>query len=290
MIKKQMAQEGDTQGKIWALKTLGKEATKEGLEVLIDTLKSAPFWGIRAEAATALGETRTEEGLRALVTALKEEKRSKVRTRICSALGEYRDEKAAQALTETLDKDSSIFAKGAAAQSLGKTKSPMAFEKLKTALSIKSWNDWVRAQAFSGLRHLRDNRALELFLDGSRYGSPKGARLAAVTALGEYGLEQKEVTETLERYLEDPYIRVRFFAADALAKRKDPSALGPLEDSAYRIVDGHLKTAAFRAARRLRDNLRKPEELQSLKESLEKIQDDNRKLKERIQKLEGQTK
>lgn len=286
MIKEQLSKDTDVVGKIWAMKHLAKEASKEGVEILIDRLKTDTFWGVRAEAAHCLGETQTAVALQALINALSEEKRSKVRTRICTALGHFHEEGAAEALIHTLDKDKSIFTRGAAAHALGKTKSVHAFDKLKKAITIKSWNDHIRGQAFVGLRHLRDPRALDLFLDGAKYGSPKGGRIAAVSALGDYGLDQKEITEQLEETLKDPYVRLRFFAADALARRKDPSALGSIEESAYRVVDGHFKTAAFRAARRLRDNLRKPEELASFKESLEKLQDENRKLKDRLQKLE----
>ncbi len=286
MIKEQLSKDTDVCGKIWAMKQLAKESSKEGVEALIDRLKSDTFWGVRAEAALCLGEAKTQEALKALIDALKEEKRSKVRTRICNALGNFVEPSASEALIHALEKDKSIFVRGAAAQSLGKTKSSLAFDKLKKALSQKSWNDHIRGQAFLGLRYLRDPRALELFVEGAKYGAPKGGRIPAVSALSDYGLERKEITEQLEEFLSDPFPRLRFFAADSLARRKDASALGAIEEAAYRVVDGHFKASAYRSARRLRENLRKPEELSQFRESIEKLQDENRKLKDRLQKLE----
>ncbi len=290
MAKEQLKKDGDVVGKIWAMKQLAKDASKEGVEALVDRLRSDKFWGLRAEAATCLGEARTEEALKALVSALNEEGTSKVRTKICAALGEFRDERAGEALMQTLEKDKSLFVKGAAASSLGKTKSPKAFDALKGALRHKTWNDWLAGQVYNGLKQLRDERALDLFLSGAQYGAPKFSRIYAVAGLGEYGLNRPDVTEFLQQALSDPYFRVRFFAAEALVKRKDPTAVGSLEETGHRANDGHLKAAVFRAARRLRDGLQRPEELNVFKESLDKLSDENRKLKDRLQRLEEQNK
>jgi len=286
MAKEQLSKDKDVVGKIWAMKALAKNGSKEGVEILVDRLKHDEFWAVRAEAALALGEARSEDALRALIAALKEEKRSKARSRICSALGEYRDPRAADALIEILHHDKNLFVRSSAAGALGKTKSDKAFEELKSALKEKTWNDYLAAQCYSGLRQLRDARALDLFLAGAAYGAPRMSRVAATSALGEYGLDKKEITEFLKDLLEDPFSRVRFAAADALLKRKDPSAVSRLDDVGHRIIDGHFKAAAFRASRKLMDSLDKPVELIELRESLDKIKEENRKLRDRVQLLE----
>ena len=183
------------------------------------------------EAALALGEAKTAEAFSALISALQDEAHSKVRTRIATALGEFHEERSADALMKALEKDKSIFVRGAAAQSLGKTKSVKAFDALKHAVKTKTWNDFVAASAYSGLRFLRDERALDLFLEGAKYGAPKYARLPAVAALGEYGLTDKSITEFLNLCLEDPFTRVRFQAVDALVRRKDPGSISMMEEA-----------------------------------------------------------
>jgi hypothetical protein len=108
--------------------------------------------------------------------------------------------------------------------------------------------------------------------------------------LGEVGFDRKDINEFLFDCLDDYHFRIRFFAADALTRRKDPSAIPHLEDMSHRMVDGHLKAAGFRAIRRIRDSLSKPAELAQLKESLEKLVEENQKLKTRVEGLEGKVK
>jgi aminopeptidase N len=289
LIKAQLEKDTDIVGKIWAIKHLEKEASKEGVEILTARLKSDAFWAVRAEAALALGAVKSEEALTALLNAFKDEKKSKVRTKICAALGKFRDERAADLLIYALSEDSSTFTRGAAAAALGKTKSKKAFDVLSKSIKSKSWNDHVAAQSYSGLRQLRDERALPLFIEGATYGAPKYARLSCITALGEYGLDKPAVTEFLKETLDDKFSRARHVAIDALVRRRDPSTPSQLEDVAYRSVEGHFKAHAFRAAKRARQYLERPAELQELKETLEKIADENRKLKDRMQKLENGT-
>ena len=289
MVKAQLHQDTDVVGKIWAMKQLAKDAAKEGVEAIAERLKKDTFWGVRAEAALALGEVKSADALEALVGALTTEKSSKVRARIATALGEFRDEKVADVLINSLEKDKSIFVRGAAAVSLGKTKSSKAFEALKEALKIKTWNDYVASACYSGLRALRDERSLNLFLEGARYGAPKFARLPAVAALGEYGLNDKSVSEFLNTCLDDPFTRVRFQALDALVRRKDPESVSYIEDSGHRVVDGHFKAAAFRAAKRLRASQERPQEVITFREDLQKLTEENRRLKDRLSILEEKT-
>ncbi|MDZ4676008.1 MAG: M1 family aminopeptidase [Oligoflexia bacterium] len=286
MLKNQLKNDDDVIGKIWAIKAIAKEATSEGIDTLIDRLDNDSFWGIRIEAAAALGSTRSNQARKALLRALKKEKKGKVRTRICLALGDFRDQEVADVLIATLESDKNIFVRGAAANALGRTKSQNAFDALKKALKTKTWNDYVATHANVGLRMLRDANALPLFLENARYGAPKFARPAATIALGEYGLDRVEVTEFLKESLDDPYLRVRFAATDALVRRRDPSVAWALEDAAHRIVDGHFKAAAFRAAKRVRHNQERPEEFTDFKDTLEKLLDENRKLKDRMEMLE----
>jgi aminopeptidase N len=286
MIKSQLEKDTDVVGKVWAMKHLAKDAGKEALEILVGRLKSDSFWAVRGEAALALGEIGSEEALNTLIAALKEESKSKVRTKICAALGKFRDERAAEVLTFALQTDASTFVRGTAASSLGKTKSPNAFDVLSKSIKTKSWNDHIASMSYSGLRWLRDDRALPLFLEGSKYGEPKYARVSCVSALGEYGLDKIAVSEYLKEALTDKFSRVRAAAVESLVRRRDPSAASKLDEVAHRANEGHFKAQAFRAAKRVRQNLEKPKELGELKETLEKVLDENRKLKDRMDKLE----
>jgi aminopeptidase N len=285
--KELLAQDSDVVSKVWAMKALSKESSTEGIEILISSLKTDAFWGVRAEAALALGKTQMTSALNALLVALKEEKTGKVRAKICTALGNFKTDSAAAALSERLDKDLNIFVQGAAAVALGKTKHTTAFEKLKSALNKKSWRDYVRAQVFTGLKNLYEEKALPLFIEGARYGAPKWSRPNAVSGLSEVALERADVRETLVDFLNDPYLGVKRAAVTALVSRKDLSATSALEEIGFRAVDGHMKTMTLKAAEQIRKESSKPRELHELRERIDKIIEENKKLQERLAKVEA---
>ncbi|MBK9294655.1 MAG: HEAT repeat domain-containing protein [Oligoflexia bacterium] len=286
MIKAQLENDDDVVGKIWALKNLAKEPSLDAVEIMESSLKKDPFWGVRAEAALALAKTKTQTAERALLSALSEEKKAKVRAKICKALGSFKSQKAADALIERIDSDKNIFVKGAACSALGKTKNQKAFDKLKSATQIKSWRDYVTAQAYAGLANLYDEKAHNLFVQGARYGAPKYARANAILGLGHVAWEKPEVRELLVETLDDPYLGAKRAAIEALVARKENHAVSALEGVAHRVIDGHFKAQAFRAAHQIRAEQNKPSELKELNERIEKLSEQNLKLIERLDRLD----
>lgn len=290
MLKAQLENDDDVVGKVWALKTLSKDASLTAIEILADRLKSDPFWGVRAEAALALGQTKTVTAEQMLLNSLKEEKKGKVRSKICAALGNFKSDKVAEVLASCITEDKNIFVKGAACVALGKTKHSDAFEKLKAATKISSWRDYVPAQAYVGLKNLYDEKAYPLFMEGALYGAPKYARGSAISGLSVVAWERPEVREFLIEALEDPYLGAKRAAVDALVARKESHASSALERVAHRVVDGHFKASTFRAADQIRRELNKPSELKDLSERFDKLSEQNKRLLERLDKLEKTTK
>lgn len=287
MLIAQLEKDDDVIGRVWVARALAKKATAKGLEALSNALEKASFWGVRAEVAVSLGKTRSPLAKKALMGALSNEKHPKVRTKICEALGNFRDSTVAELLSQVIKADKNIFVKGAACVSLGKTKSPQAFDVLKDATKIESWNDIVAAKAYSGLRELKDERALPLFVAGAQYGAPKMARTSAISGLGDLGLDDKSITDQLENLLDDPFRSAMHAAASALINRKNPGSAAALEGAAHRVVDGHFKAAAFRAARDLRSSLDKPKEIAELQEQVSQMKTEAAELRQRLDKVEA---
>ncbi|MCC6278143.1 MAG: HEAT repeat domain-containing protein [Oligoflexia bacterium] len=285
MIAEQLKSDSCVVGKVWAMKHLAKDSNRQGIDLLIERLKTDKFFAVRGEAALALGETGSRVAKEALLAQLSLEKDSRVRSKICAGLGNFHDEDVGAGLSKIVENEKHPFVRGAACRALGKTKWKGAFEVLKKALDIASWNDFVCAAAISGLRSLRDDRALELFVEYSKYGAPKFGRLAAVEALSDYGLDRKDIHEHLETLLDDRFFRVRFAAVSAISQRKNPAGAGALDDLAHRVTDGHLKAHALRSKKSLLESLRHPSELTEFQKSLEKLQEESRKLKDELQGL-----
>lgn len=286
MIINQLQLEGDIIGKIWAMSSLQKKATLKGQDALIERLTKDSFWGVRKEAALKLGKITSQRAYFGLVDAFQNEKDSRVRGAIATALGNWRTEEAFQKLLQIVTSDSHEFVQRNAAEALGKTKSPKAFDALVKVLDKKSFLDQVRAGAFRGLKHLGDERAVNIILEGSRYGTPKSARPVALTALGTLGLNRPDVDSYLVDMLKDPYMKVKYAAMEALEERNQTSAIGAIDQLAHQTIDGHLKFAAHLAAKRLRRGEKEKEEVKNMRESVEKLVKENNELRDRMEVLE----
>jgi len=208
-------------------------------------------------------------------------------------LGSFRGRPAAaDALIELLQRgDQSYFVEAEAALALGKTRDERAFDMLVQVLERDSYLDVIRAHALGGLAELRDERAIALAKSRCAYGQPPRARVAAVGTLAKLGSEfdarRGEVLDFLSPMADDPEFMVRMRLPAALEELGDSRALGTLERIVERALDGRLRRRAEEAAAALRRGRTRSEESRLLRDDLEKIREENRKLKERLERLEA---
>jgi len=293
MLVYQLKNDDDAIGRIDAAKELAKLGTREAAGALKDAALHDAFWAVQNEAARALGGMRSEIARDALLGCLKV-RHPKARRGVVAALGQFReDEAAAAALEGMLRKgDASYYVEAAAAQALGQTRAPRAFDVLsKVAMAKESQNDVIRAQALAGLTELKDERALPIAIEWTKRGKSNPVRGAATFALGKLGQINDQTKEKaydcLVPLLSDEWLRVRLNAIAALAELKLPKAVGELERTRVRDLDGRVVRAAREAIVRIREGADKGDEVKKLREDLEKLQEDNRSLKDRLDKLES---
>ncbi|HWO94648.1 MAG TPA: M1 family aminopeptidase, partial [Dehalococcoidia bacterium] len=289
---RQLDHDPDPMGRIHAALALGKKGGTKATEALAACVRSDAFWGVRAEAAKALGSMRTEAALTALA-ALSTVEHPKARRGVVRALGEFRhSERAAHALLPLLQSDPSYFVEGEAALSLGKTRSVRAYDAITAAFAKESYNETIRVMACSGLAELRDERAIDFLLGWVPYGKPQQVRSAAISALATLGghviERKKEIADALIGLLNDPWLRTRLAAADALGKLGDGAALGPLDEYASRELDGRGVRIAREAMAAIREGTSRDDELRKLREDLDRSMAENRDLRSRLDKIEAQ--
>ncbi len=294
-LKARLAEDPEVVGRIEAAKGLAKVASPAAIEALRAALLDESQAAIvRAEVAAALGETRTEAARDALVEAIGASS-SRVRRAVAAALGGYRDEVAARALMTLLAGrgDRSYYAQSAAAAALGATRQPGAFDALRKVLGRPAHNDVITAAALGGLAALRDARAIDTLIEYTQWGRHQSARRAATEALGRLGPFAEEpvrlrVRERLEELLDDRSLRVQLAATDALAALGDARAIGALGAAGGRALEGRLTRNTRVAARTLGQRADRGAEVQALKTDLEKLQQENQGLKDRLTKIEAQ--
>jgi len=246
---------------------------------------------VRGEAALALGQIKSETARTAIATALPAEQHVKARRLLVRALGSFRnDATAADVLVRTLNGDASYFVEAESALALARTRSPRAYDLLIKAMDRPSYLDVIRSQALAGLAELRDARAIDVALQAARYGEPVVGRRAAIAALGLLGAEhadrKRQVRERLIELLEDPDFRARIAAVEALRVLGDAGAIAALGRAEHRDLDGRVRRRAREVIRALGEGTTQEDAVKRLRDQLEKLDAENRELKERVLKLE----
>ena len=292
MLREQLANDEHVLGRVEAARALGKKGDKDAIAALGKAAREDAFWGVQAEAAKALGSIRSDAAMQELIDSVSVA-HAKARRAVVRALGEFRDERAAAALAKVIDEgDASYYVEAAAAAAIGKTRSGRAFAALEKSLAKNSCNDVIRNATFEGFGELRDARAVPVATEWSRYGRPQLARTGAAVALGRLGEFapdglKEEVVDHLIGLLDDPWFRSQAAAITALQTLKATKALPHLERTAQRALDGRTVRAARVAAQAIRAGADKGDELKKLREEFDKLADENRALRDRLDKLEA---
>ncbi len=289
MLKAQLERDPDWTGRAGAAHALGKEGSYESIEALGTALLKDTFWGAAVEIAAALGENGSLQARDALVAALSIEN-PKARRAVVKALGGFRDEAAAKALAPLAKHDASYFVEAEANLALGATGHPSAFAVLSASAKKESHGDVIREFAYAGLARLRDDRAVAILKAGAAPGGlPKG-RMSAMRSLASLAKGRdplrEEARSELEEYLRDPDFFAKMGALAALDLLGESASAQAAENLRNREVDGRLALNSRDVARRLRESTAKSDEVTSLRSDFEKLREENRSLRDRIEKLE----
>ena len=278
--------------RVLAARGLGKSGEPTHVDKLAQAMLKDAFWAVRGEAALALGQLKTALAREAIAQALPKEAHPKARRLMVRALGSFRgDEAAAQALTKVLAGDGSYFVEAESALALAKTRSGRAYELLVEAMRRPSYLDVICSMSLAGMAELRDARAIDVALEAAKYGRPVIGRRAAIGALGslaaEHSARKRQVREVLCELLEDPDFRARIAVVEALRVLGDAEAVGALKRAEGADLDGRVRRRAREVARALAEGAAQADAVKGLRDAVEKLEQENRGLKERLSKLES---
>jgi aminopeptidase N len=202
----------------------------EVVATLSTSLNSDPFWGMRVLSAQALGRIGSPSALKHLLAALDTNKEPVVRNYIVTGLGNFKDNADLPARLQTIAaSDTSYRARAAALEALGRTKSPDAMTVLTAAVTSDSPDDILRNAALRSLGYLGSDKAVPVLRDWSLPGKPIESRTVAIAGLARLDKQNKEITQQIASYLDEPYFNMRWSAIHALGARGDASAVPALE-------------------------------------------------------------
>src|SRR5215470_10801745 len=292
MLIAQLQHDPDIMGRIYAAAGLGELGSLEAVASLRQALEQETFWGVQAEVARILGTIHTPTALEALLANTRLA-HPKARRAVVTALGEFKDDRSATTLIDVVHAgDASYFVEAEAAAALGKTRRDSALVPLQQAAHKPSWNETLRNGVFRGLAELQDESTIPLLRDFTTYGQPPLARYAAIRALGKLGGEKDPppapIVETLTALLDEEAFRTRMAVLDALEALHSPKALPALERLRDRDLDGRVKRRVTEVIEAIRSERKQTDEVQQLRDDFQALREANKKLLERLDRLEAQ--
>ncbi|HTR54862.1 MAG TPA: M1 family aminopeptidase [Kofleriaceae bacterium] len=277
-----------------AAEALAKRGGPAAEQALARALDKDVFWAVRGAAASALGSLRTPTARDVLVKRLEAEVHPRARRAIARALGEHvHDQVAGAALGKLVQKgDASYYVEAEACLALGKTRTPRAGELLRAAAARESYNDVIRQHAYRGLAEARDDGAVGLLVDGTKWGRPTQGRRAAASALaqlvrGRRDREARDVRERVELLLPDKDFRVQAAAVEALAVIGDPAAIPALRRMIDRELDGRLRRRGKEVIRDLEEGAPLAEDVRRLRDEVGELRTLAAGLRERLDRIDA---
>jgi aminopeptidase N len=210
---------------------LGKlRGDDEVTAALGEELRDDKTTGVRLVAADALGEVGSPPAAKHLLDALTAAKEPELRARIVDAMGGFKDNTEVLAKLQAVAKDDASYrARASALQAVGRLKSPQAYDTLVATVNGESPDGFLRNAALRGLGSLGDDKAVPLLREWAMPGKEIDSRRAAIGSLARLQKDNKEITNQIAGYLNEPRFPIRFAAIFALGARGDASAIPALE-------------------------------------------------------------
>lgn len=228
----------------------------EAVGALSDGMKWEADHSVRAEICTALGKIKNSAEAAAALCAAAEDKDSRVRRAAMTAMGNCNPLFVGDSLKAHLANDASVYVAADAGAALGKTKAHAAYEALIEGLKRDSHRDQIRQRIMDGLKDLADPRGAAIamgYLDYSwGHGIQHQLRHSAFDAMVALAPDSQETRTWILKLLEDPYFRMKQWAADAAVKLKMTEALPILDDLAVNATGPGVTDAMKAAAEKLR--------------------------------------
>ncbi|MEQ8982254.1 MAG: M1 family aminopeptidase [Deltaproteobacteria bacterium] len=299
MLRSIVDDSDDVVAVILAARTLVKRSDPASLACVTDALANHAFAGVRAECAKALRFAPSPQTLEALIDAVLEDGDARVRRAAIRALARFESdaETIGAFLVRHTEIETSDYAIADTARTIGQLRAPQARDFLMTCLGRTGHNHVIRAAAVEGLAKLRDASLLDTIAVRRQPSEHPRVREAAVTAIGELArllperrADRVAARERLEALLDDPWLRVRIRAAEALGGLRDVEAADALRRAAERELDGRARRAMRVAASDLADRTTPLAEVKSVREDLDRLRHAQTQFLARVEGVERRRK
>ncbi len=278
-----------------AARSLRKHPNQETVRTALKQtlLQENLHWSLRNEAAHTLAHLRQEADCIVLQTAL-HVKEARTRAAIAHALGRCKQiaDSSFPLLANLLRNDLGYSVRSAATASIAALRHASTWKLLLEAYAQTLDNGSIRIAALQGMIALEDPRALPILQRSLQRGQPRFVRLTALTGFAKLAkffrqTPQAADLDTLLPHLQDPDSFVRNTTVYALGILADTRAIPHLRRFAEHAPTANRSRDAQRAIEAITQQDALKQRLQSLGSSLEAIRKEQRKLIQRLKKMEG---
>ncbi|MDJ0521841.1 MAG: M1 family aminopeptidase [Planctomycetota bacterium] len=249
----QVLTDPDVTGRVDAAEAL-EEFGSVSVPALRKALEEDGSYAVRKVAAEVLGRIDDAAATEALLAGVKDPD-PRAREAVFDALGSKNRRAAGAVVLAAVSSERHPRVRAAAARSVGKLKVTGAYDALVALLAVDSDQDAVRTGAVDGLKSLGDVRAVEHVLPFLDYVWGKGGnhrlRQAALGCVTHLKPDDRTLHAVVVELLEDPFHRMRSWAADACGTYKITSAIPRLRHLRDNDWRGGVKGAARQALKRL---------------------------------------
>ncbi len=249
----QLLSDPDVTGRVDAAEAL-EEFGGVSVSALRQALEKDESYAVRKAAAEVLGRIDDPSATQALLAGVKDPD-TRTREAVFDSLGAKKRRDAGAAVLLGVANETHPRVRAAAARAVGKLKVKGALEALVALLAVGSDQEAVRTGAIDGLKSLGAARAVEHVLPFLDYPWGKGAnhvlRQSALDCVTHLTPDDKEIHAVVVDLLDDPFHRMRSWAAEACGKYKITSAIPRLRHLRDNDWRGGVKGAARKALNRL---------------------------------------
>ncbi len=238
----QLQNDTNAAGRIWAVNQLEKEKGDTVVSAITQALKADPFWGVRAECATALAKFKNNVSQEALIAALND-KDPRVQVIVINSLANFRKTNVAKLVKAKFEQTDNYFVKAASVTTYSKVDSSDALPLVENALKLNSYRQVIRNAALNALGNLDSVKAYNEAVTFSAYGQPQMLRIFSIVFLIRHNIDKSKTIKLLSEYSSDPYWIAKLIAVNGLGQVGDKSVIPLLkkiekEDTNFRIVEG----------------------------------------------------
>ena len=289
-LKNQIKSDPELTGRIYAIRSLQKVNSIETIKFLGLQIKEENFWGVKIEIAKALGFIGGSAAEEFLLAALSE-RHPKARRGIVSSLKQFPNSSNCILALENILKnsDESYFVESEACKSLGLLKQNSSFNLLVKQLEKDSFQEVIRQGVLEGLVSIQTTDSFNILIEWTKIGKPIQARTTAIVSLAKLGkiINANLTFEILSLLAQENNFRIKMATIAAFQILSDKNAIKFLTKFQDTEADGRIKRIAYMTKIAIQKELERPQELDLLKSEIEKLREENKEIRNSINKLDA---